>query len=213
MELWTLQHPEVYAELKRNGSYMVDPARIFLPEGGDSDINHGNLAYRWLCSKMDELLEKRPEGASYPIWAWYKQYGREDGKPDMRSSGYAAPGEPLVRLKLEVPDDLVLLSDFDEWHHPLNYWYCAKTKAESEAFDERYQSLELDFHQLNDFSLTSPELAQLREEIVSSWDGIFDVFSEQDENWGFPWVKRTIQATFWELKLDYVQSVEYFTAR
>ena len=32
----------------------------------------------------------------------------------------------------------------------------------------------------------------------------------EDESWGFPWQKRSIQATMWELRLEHVLSVERF---
>lgn len=213
LELWTLQHPLVYDQLRSDGVCLVDSARISFPEEEDSQTCHLNAAYQWLVAKMDEKLSARPKGAVCPIWAWYKQCGREDGKPDMRFSGYAQKGSPLVRMNLEVPDGQVLLSDFSEWHFALSYSYLSRTERDDEAFEAKYTSLGIDFHQLGDFSQQTPTLARLRKEIVASWDYMLDVFAPRDEYWSLPWVKREIQATFWQLRIEHVKSAEYFIAR
>ncbi|WP_162610957.1 DUF3841 domain-containing protein [Gordonibacter sp. An230] len=213
MILWTLQHPAVLDALETNGRYLVEPKNIVFPPEQDSATVHLHAAYQWLISKMEARIGPPPKGAEYPIWAWYKQQGRTDGKPDMRRSGHAKPGEPLVRMKLDVPDNLVLLSDFNDWHFVLNYWHCSKTEEESVAFDLECESSGVSFLDLGNFDLDSPALRRLRRTIVNSWDYVLDVYAPRNEDWHSPWQKRSIQATFWALEKRHALSIERFTAR
>ena len=62
-----------------------------------------------------------------PIWAWQR-------KPDLRRSAHLSKGEKGVRLQLEVPEDLVLFSEFNAWHSVLNNSYIGKTMQEFEDY-------------------------------------------------------------------------------
>ena len=139
MILWTLQHPSVWERLERDGVYRCDGTHLCFPSDGDDAVNHAHYAYDWLTRKMEECVGPAPDGARYPIWAWYKQQGQADGKPDMRSHR-PKPGEEIVRIKLDIPDWEVLLSDFDGWHFALNYWYLASSEANADSFDEWRES-------------------------------------------------------------------------
>lgn len=65
------------------------------------------------------VLSCAPSDMPHPVWGWAKRAGRGDGKPDMRRWRTTKP-EQVVRLKLEIPEERLLLSDFDAWHIPLN---------------------------------------------------------------------------------------------
>lgn len=213
MILWTLQHPAVLDTLEANGRYVADPKNLAFPPEWDDAVNHTHAAYQWLIAKMKAHIGKPPEGVEYPSWAWYKQSGRSDGKPDMRQSGHGEPGTPLVRMKLDVSDSLVLLSDFGNWHHVLNYWYLSKTEEEDKIFEAEYKTRGISFHDLGNFDLDSSDLRTLRRKIEGSWDYVFDIRSPRDEYWQLPWQERSIQATFWTLERQYVLSDEHFIAR
>lgn len=212
MILWTIQDPAVWEVLQRDGRYTTPSDRIEFPPEDDGDTFHGNHAYRWLAKQMEALVGPPPSGVEYPVWAWYKQQGRPDGKPDMRSPIHWYSGKPCVRMKLDVPDWEVLLSDFDGWHLVLNYCYASESEADSDAFDAWYESLGVDYRDIADRRLDSPELALVRSRIEDSWTRVLGVHQE-DEDWGFPWEKRSIQATFWELRREHVLSVEHFISR
>ena len=114
--------------------------------------------------------------------------------------------------KLDVPDWEVLLSDFDDWHHALNYWYLSQDEADDSEFNEWIASLGVDFRDIGNWNLRSSELSQVRAKVESSWERIVGV-RQGDDYWHFPWEKRTIQATFWTLSLEHVVSVERFASR
>lgn len=211
MILWTVQDIAVWDQVEKTGFYTTPADLIEFPERDDDACYHANYAYRWLADQMRDFVGPAPEGVEYPIWAWYKQQGQHDGKPDMRQSHYIK-GRPCVRMKLDVPDWEVLLSDFDSWHHVLNYWYCSSDEAESDEFDAWCASLGVAFRDIGDWSLRSPELDFVRAKVEDSWKRVLGV-RRKDEFWHFPWEKRTIQATFWVLRREHVVSVERFISR
>lgn len=70
-----------------------------------------------------------------PVWLWRKYPGRSDGKPDMRSWMTDDP-EHVARICVDIPGDMVLATDFDAWHAPLNGWFCSSSDEEFVEHDE-----------------------------------------------------------------------------
>lgn len=191
MRLWTMQPVEVYDILMRDGIFTCDPEKV--PEPSFCD------RYAWLNKKLDEK-DKKPSEVDYPIWAWYR-FDSKEKKPDLRHSCYGMRGDKMVCLELEVPDEKVLLSDFDLWHFPLNNWWL------DDCFHPGYGDDESDkAHEW--FNGLTKEEQQVEKE--KSWEQIFNI--EPFEN---DWIARGkyVQAVFWELKKEYVKKVQYFTAR
>lgn len=209
MELWTLQHPDVWSALEKEGIWHVNEKHLEFPEHEDNDFNHLHYAYKWYADQMKRRIGSPPKGVRFPVWAYFKRRGRMDGKPDMRFERWFYSGQ-VDRLRLDVDDDRVLLSDYDEWHTPLNYWFLSRSQAESEAFEEWCRSLGVDFHDIFDWSKNSPTLHEVRKRLEASWSLMFDMEVERDEEWHHPYLERTIQATFWELRREDVVSVEHF---
>jgi hypothetical protein len=111
MKLWSLQPKEVADALERGEPYICTPKLAEYYEEEDSF----RLAYDWLVSEM-ELSIPKPDGVTLPAWAWFRHYG-VNTKPDRRFlmfNSYAL--SDYVILELEVPEDEVLLSGFDDWH-------------------------------------------------------------------------------------------------
>lgn len=48
---------------------------------------------------------------------------------------------PHACIEIEIPDDEVLLSDFDEWHCVLNRFLVSDTEEEGEQQDAYYETL------------------------------------------------------------------------
>ena len=212
MELWTVQNEIVWDVLAKDGVWRADEAYVEFPAYEDSATWHAHCAYCWLAERMAERVGPPPENVRFPVWAWYKQQGRQDGKPDMRTR-HGMPGERVVRLKLEVADERVLLTDFDDWFFPLNYSYASRTESDDQVFTAWCESLGIGYFELQNWDLDTPELREARRRIEESWECVFDIWSPRDGNWDFPWELRSIQATFWELRRDDVLSVEHFTVR
>jgi len=147
-----------------------------------------------------ELSKKdiRPDGIRYPIWAWYQWNGKRK-KRDMRERGLSNRGDPAVQLEIEIPDEKVLLSDFDVFHCVLNNTYICSSEEESERFDKWCESQD--------------DKSKIVKKIKESWTGVFDL-TKEDDNWLYGKNEhKSIQAVFWELREDQVIWAREFIAR
>ena len=155
---------------------------------------------------MRSRIGPPPLADSQAIWAWYRWRG-STRKPDLRCAGHLSRGESGVRLEIECPSDLVLLSDFTLWHYVLNYWYLPASEADGVAFES-----ELTHHGLSFYDQKPLPHDTYHRAIVDSWDRCFAPgrpepgISEPDE-------QESIQATIWEITLDQVRECRPFTAR
>lgn len=113
-------------------------------------------------------------------------------------------GTLAVRIELELDDDRVILSDFDAWHYVLNGWFLSLSEKEEVAFYKHLESAGV--------NQRWPYPEPFHSRVVSSWQRIFDLKAGNPEWLGSPF-KRSIQATFRELKLSQVRSVDRFTTR
>lgn len=168
MILWTIQQTPAYDSLKRRGILYGSWNRILEPTFKES--------YIWLIDQMKSrgIPIKHP-----PVWAWVK-------KPDLRRSAHLEAGKQGVRLRLDTPDSLVLLSEFCAWHCVLNNIYLPTSLDDKEeaSIDEIRESWKHIF----------PESETCIKGIVCS-DGPH------------------YQATLPYLKESWVTDVTYFTAR
>ena len=110
---------------------------------------------------------------------------QDQGFPVQRSS-------LLLCLELEVPDNEVLLSDFHAWHFVLNRWPISDTEEESTRIDEFLEH-------------TGDKEAGAF--LHKNWERALDIRPFEND-----WTSRgnDVQATFWELKREYVKKVRPF---
>jgi hypothetical protein len=192
MRLWTVQPVEVWEILKKQGYFICEPEKS---DYLSSDWGF-KKSYDWLVNQMDMRVGKRPNGVSYPIWAWHTRDWKHK-KPDLRNIGLGNKGEKSVCIEIEIPDNEVLLHDYDAWHYVLNNWWY------DGSFSER------DWEKKHNWF---DKLSNEEKEILTkkSWERIFDVSPFKND-----WFQkgRYIQATFWVLYLKDVKNVRYFIAR
>lgn len=176
MILWTIQHNAAYEEMLQTGVMRANPKYIF-----DEFFKE---PYEWMAAQMKERIGEPPAGATLPIWAWYQWEGKRK-RPDMRTHGrWGDEGVPIVLMTIDVPDECVLLSDFDYWHVVLNDGNLIF------PFDDK----------------AIYSMKQCRE----SWEKIFDYecsFDEEIHN------SLSTQATMWEIKAEWVLNAEHFISR
>ncbi len=187
MRVWTIQKPEAYADLIKNGYYRTNSAYI---------EESKKRAYDWYAHQLENRICPKPADTDYPVWAWHKKDNLQK-KPDFRMSGYAPEGTELVCLELEVPNDLILLSDYDDWTFVLNDLYLHDTVREND-WDIENEMLE---------SLSEDELKRAKE---ISWEKIFDIRQTYT-------IKAcrgiNVQAAFWEIKREYIRNTWFFKAK
>lgn len=191
MKVWTIQPVDVFNLIEEKGVYRCDGE--LSPHLKDKPFQE---AYEWLVEKMSEKIGPAPNGVKFPVWAWHTRNAKRK-KPDLRESGYTKRGEEMVCIELEIPDEEVVLSDFDNWHSVLNKYYCDESNNEEE-WDEIQNWLD---------GLSNEERDQ---KVKSSWDQIFDIKYRKDE-WRSNGI--FIQATFWELKKEYIRNFWVFKAK
>ena len=187
MVLWTIQPLAVYKIIEKRGIYHCDFS--------SSWMRYCREQYAWLAVQMRKRIGNPPHGVQYPIWAWYQWEGIRK-KPDLRRERWhnGSAGDKFVCMEIDIPDEEVLLSDFDAWSVVLNNGLLSDTEAQDKRIERKYNAL-------------SKEKQQIMKE--KNWEGVFDL-SPLDNEW------RTrgdsIQATFWELKRDQIQQVSFFTS-
>jgi hypothetical protein len=187
MILWTIQPEGVYQELQNTGIYHCDIGQGSMPEY--------RLEYDWFVAQMKKRIGLPPDGVKYPVWAWYKWEGKRK-KPDLRRERWQCGlrGDIFYCLTIEIPDEHVLLSDFDMWSIILLHGLLSTTEEEDTQLEKIYDSL------------NPEEQKKMRNK---NWEGAFDLTPLRNE-----WMTRgeSIQATFWELRYEQVVKAQPFKA-
>ena len=183
--LWTIQNEAAFEVFQKTGVLRADPSKLIF----DGDFQN---AYNWMTAQMRKRIGTPPAGVQYPVWAWYQWEGKRK-RMDLRSSGYAKRGTPMVQITFEADTKDFLRSDFDAWHFVLSKHYIADGEQD---WDDFYAN---DSDHRND-------------EIVASWDKIFDL-NRYSPGWNPEPDQRTVQATLWEIRISQVKKVEHFIAK
>jgi hypothetical protein len=221
MRLWTIQDERVYDDFLEKGlAYHVIrentmPWSFTNEPEPDAEVH----SYKWMASQLAAKVGPAPEGVEFPIWAWKKIYGRNDGKPDMRS-WRTTYEEHVVRLQLEIPETRVLLSDYDTWHMPLNLGYFAKCLDEMNEFEKWCSKMNVELYGRNSTMWSdSPSESEriARDKIETSWSRCLELEptpeNGYDPEWIGNWEEDSIQAVFWEILPKDIVTVERFTTR
>lgn len=165
MILWTIQHYSAYERMLETGVLIANESHLFCQD----DFRH---AYDWMARIMIEAnICPASDSIHYPVWAWYQWEGRRKRR-DMRGGGHAKRGEKIVQLTIDIDNKDALLSDFDLFHYPLNYWYLPFDEADNADFESAYTKAGFTWHDLSDFQIKSSEMLMIRDRIVKSWDRI-----------------------------------------
>lgn len=103
--VYSIQHRTVWDELERTGRYELGDTSLFAaPEFGG--------AYAWMRDQMRERLGVGM-ASCWPVWGWTRIT-----RTVLAAACRRFAGQVLVRL--QVPTNDLLESDFDAWHAALN---------------------------------------------------------------------------------------------
>ncbi|MGF7002547.1 hypothetical protein M2149_000936 [Lachnospiraceae bacterium PFB1-21] len=194
MTLWTIQPKEVWEKGFVDDVFRCDSEH---PRVGIDRYQQFLEAYDWISEEMTKRIGPAPKGVKYPIWAYHTWDGKHK-KPDLRQR-QTEPGTECVCLTLDIPDEQILLSDFDLWHMVLGGHYCSdKPYTTDEELDKEWDWIE---------GLPPKKRKKI---IRESWANIFDVApgtnqGNSDGNY--------IQAVFWELGKEQVKKVQFFKSK
>jgi hypothetical protein len=129
MRLWTYQHPIIHQTLKSGKRFTCSWENI-------DNGSYWATSFQFMCQKMAE--NNIPIGENPPIWVWHS-VNCIGGMPDddcaraLMSDVQLEQGIDL--LQLEVPDNLVLLSNYGTWNSILDVFYEKKVPNEEEIED------------------------------------------------------------------------------
>ena len=189
MIVWTIQPLRLYEKLLGQGVLCCGQQSEGLCGPYAQEISASN----WLAGQMKLRVGAPPPGVQYPFWGWALIDGLSK-KPDLRRKEFNNYVGENVVLELEIPDNGLLLFDEVNWHYVLNGWYLNDSSDEEDEWDEGDACLD---------SL-SPDIKDSIKR--KSWEKIFNK-DYPDNEWVF------VQATFWELCLEQVKSVQRFSGR
>lgn len=194
MKAWTVQTNEAFAILNRDGVLYCDCPRCarYMDDGNDGVFNR---AYDWMMSQMERRIPvSRPQQAAYPLWVWV-QVGSY--KKEYHPSGNDYTHGKDVLLELDIPEDQILLSDFDLWHCVLNEGSTGTDRLMEKALDR--------FYCQNKEATLQEYPQELREYVIQSWERIFQL-DRRDRNASRMRRNRTIQGTLWQIRSEWVRS-------
>ena len=187
MRLWTSQTVEFYNELMEKGIAYCTRVSEFAQEN--------DFAYHWIAEQTRKRIGEPPmPGIKLPVWAWYQFDSKKKRKPPLSNVVKNNPEGKEISIEFEAPDELVLLSDFQLWHYPLNGWDLCVDKRAAKRIDE---------YSHTDFKEKPEEIQKL---IVDSWDLIFDLDFRHKRIVTIHKKNRSIQATLWYIRKEWVIS-------
>lgn len=189
MIVWTFQPASIMEEIERTGTFRCDPSRSF----NLTKENSLKRQYAWLMEQMEKRIGRRPEGVSYPVWAWHTwEFGRR--MPDPDSGAFLESREQKIALTLDLPEDRMVLTDFDAWQLVMNSSFLSDVIETEEEFEKQLSWL---------VGLSEEELLK---ETERSWQRVFDVEPYDSDTFSRG---RYVQATFWEIRKEYIREIRY----
>lgn len=176
--LFTYQKKEALDKLQSEGVLRLkkeDRNLTHLHRYDDNDYNHFEFPYKYMIHKMKEKLPPpKYDDTYYPIWAWQKVEGDEEP-----SEAFDKIHAGCYKLKLEIDDNRLLLSDFDMFSALIMGVRAFDKKEDEKIGNDTFDSF---FH---------PSLEKM-----------FTLHRKRNHYYGFSYKDETIQATFWELYLE-----------
>lgn len=201
MILWTIQSADWWNKLQTDGSIVGDLSYVeadYVDAGiGEYFLDELQPAYEWLIEQMKQKLpDPPPNPNAYPLWAWYRWYYKTRKAPDLRYFRFHSSAGNNVRIRFEIDDRLVLLTDLESWERILDNRII---RPYNEEYEKEYDEYDED-EDIEPIPFTE-------EEKLKSWNLVYEF-----GYFGNPIENTATQATFWEIRLDQVKEVKEFTA-
>ncbi len=174
MKAWSLLSFEAFNQLTKNGTLICDNHCLTMREGDE----YIERAYNFMVKAMEQRGLKRIDGAISPIWMWTMINGESGANTTSLyyENESEIPIETGVLVELEIPENVIIQSDFELWSAVL---------------------LGINFNNPEDEELNATQ---------KSWDVIFNLDMHVDNFGGNKNIDRCIQAVCWMLKKEYVIS-------
>jgi hypothetical protein len=182
---WTRQVPQVWKEIECTGCYKVKEE--YIRAKNDTIADYYLKLYEWYTRKSRDYISI-PEDAKYPIWFSLSE--------DFRLQKI----QNTVILKVEIPEEEVLVIDMEKWDYRGNLMYVPKDQKDRENFEKELKKYGIVDETALAESAKGNHYPLLKRKIIDSWERLFTMPPESLEK-GF--------ATTWELKKEWVKEAEH----
>ncbi len=169
---WTRQGSIVLEKLENERRLVMH--EDYVREKSDTIADYYLSAYHWLTQKASQLIDI-PEGITLPYWIALSEAQRLGGAKGM------------VTLHLEIPNDELVIIDYNKWGYALNYMYVPDNDDDERDHDERMKSVGINNEALLFTTDKGNFYPQQKQEILRSWDKIFVPSDNINENVGCVW--------------------------
>ena len=182
---WTRQVTQVLDEIERTGRYTVKEEYVRIKNGSISDyyLKH----YRWLTAQCRRFIDIDPQ-LDLPIWLALTE--------DQRLG--CARGN--VSLTLDIPEDKIVLIDYERWGYQLNDMYVPSSPQDEKLFNEELKRYGIS----NEASLITGNAGNfyplLKQKILKSWERVFTPSPVMSENVG----------CIWEIRPEWITEIERY---
>lgn len=183
---WTRQVPQVWDEIQSTGRYLVREEYVRAKNLEISD--YYIELYRWLTEMCRGRVEM-PDDALFPVWLATVEEQR------------LPPAQGTISLTLDVPEEHLLLIDYDRWGYRVNHWYVPRDAEDEKAHNEELARYGIS----NEASLITGEKGNhypmLKRKIQASWQRVVERPNPRyDLNVGVTW----------EIRPEWVVEVEVY---
>ncbi|MFD0986249.1 DUF3841 domain-containing protein [Methyloligella solikamskensis] len=195
MRLWTIQTKAAWDYLQKHG--VLRASRKHQSEDWP-------LAYKWMTDQLSKRVGPPPSNGMIPLWGWYQCRGQSRKRPDLRFWRFRTnPPGKYTLIECDLPDEHVVLSDYDAWHIILNEGFVSVTDDDDDEYYAGCRQYEL---------TPTPELAEeLNRTLYGSWERVIDMEALTEPGY-YAMDRKSIQACFWEIKQDQIKSAKPFTS-
>lgn len=222
MKLWSFQPASIVDAWLNNDIWYAQLEKSpYIKEEQDEPTKNFTNAYHWLNNYLVNYYYDHGINIGEfetPIWAW-RMVNNKVKKPDLRLRQFASYksnvklvhidhngdkhieyySEPFCLVHLEVPDELVVLSNFEKWHTILNKNYLYSYQEFRAQCDCHYEESEWEYHWCDNIDNWYTTIMDLSEEdIMNSWENIFLAENTCDD----------MQATFPYVRKDWLTQVD-----
>lgn len=130
----------------------------------------------------------KPDDVSYPIWC------------SVSKGNCLKPIDKEVVYAITVPKDKVIYFDGAKWDLVLNNQYVSLDEDDAKRFEKELAKRRID-NSFNIFDRKYDEMFDdLREEIMSSWERIFEITDKSEF---------VVQANLWQIKEEWIKHIIY----
>ncbi|MBX8945994.1 DUF3841 domain-containing protein [Lysinibacillus sp. K60] len=175
MIVYTVQPEIIYKKMREQGYLEGDKKFAMFPE-----------AYDWMIIQMEKRIANC-KVENNPVWLWQR-------KPSGNEKALATKGERWVILKLDVPEDKILWSSYEEWHSILN------------NNPITYSEKEWDYLNKRGFP---------KEEVAKTWERLFDHewLASRPIVWAGKYKEHWIQGVTPRITMEQVKKVTRFIGK